>query len=310
MNDVADELLAAMQRRVDNGETAERTLETLAYRLRPVREKIGRRPVQKVTPDAVADIGAALGVRGYSSLRRVLSFAVRRGYIATNPAAKLERGERPKPNTAEVRVLSDADLGRLVAATSGTTRALVSTVALSGLRQSEALGLRWREVDFDAGLLRVRYQLSRGSASKPSRLVALKTDKSARDIVLSEPLAAVLREHRKRQLARGQASDEGFVFATRTGTPLSHRNAARAITDATTAAGLPRVGFHVLRHGFASALIVGLGLDPVQVSRQLGHAAPSITLDTYSHLFDRARHAEDIRKRMASSGLAAAVAGA
>ena len=135
------------------------------------------------------------------------------------------------------------------------------------------------------------------------------SDLAARDIVLSEPLAAVLREHRKRQLARGQASTDGFVFSTRTGTPISHRNAARAITDASTAAGLPRVGFHVLRHGFASALIVGLGLDPVQVSRQLGHAAPSITLDTYSHLFDQARHAADIRSRMASSGLAAAVTG-
>jgi integrase len=47
----------------------------------------------------------------------------------------------------------------------------------------------------------------------------------------------------------------------------------------------------------------------VQVSRQLGHAAPSITLDTYSHLFDQARHAADIRSWMASSGLAAAVTG-
>ena len=100
------------------------------------------------------------------------------------------------------------------------------------------------------------------------------------------------------------------MFSTRNGTPLSHRNAARALTDACTAAGVRRVGFHVLRHGFASALIVGLGLDPVQVSRQLGHAAPSITLDTYSHLVDRARHADDIRTRMASSGIAAAVTGA
>ena len=102
---------------------------------------------------------------------------------------------------------------------------------------------------------------------------------------------------------------DGFVFSTRNGTPISHRNAARTITDASTAAELPRIGFHVLRHGFASTLIVGLGLDPVQVSRQLGHAAPSITLDTYSHLFDQARHAEDIRSRMPSSGLAAAVTG-
>lgn len=162
---------------------------------------------------------------------------------------------------------------------SGTTRALVSTAALSGLRQSELLALRWREVDFETGVLSVRFQLSRGTASNPSRLVALKTDKSARDVVLSDALASVLLEHR---LATSHHRDENFVFSTRNGTPLSHRNAARALTDACTAAGVRRVGFHVLRHGFASTLIVGLGLDPVQVSRQLGHAALSITLDTYS----------------------------
>lgn len=73
-------------------------------------------------------------------------------------------------------------------------------------------------------------------------------------------------------------------------------------------AGLDAVGFHMLRHGFASTLIVDLGLDPVQVSRQLGHARPSITIDRYAHLFDRARHGDDIREQLASSGIAAAVA--
>lgn len=128
-------------------------------------------------------------------------------------------------------------------------------------------------------------------------------DRSARQVVLTPPLAAVLREHRKRSPGVGAT----FVFRTRTGTPLSHRNAARALTDACDAAGLDRIGFHTLRHGFASTLIVDLSLDPVQVSRQLGHAAPSITLDVYSHLFDRSRHAADIRERMAGSDLAAAV---
>jgi integrase len=65
----------------------------------------------------------------------------------------------------------------------------------------------------------------------------------------------------------------------------------------------------VLRHGFASALIVDLGLDPVHVAKQLGHSRPSFTLDRYSHLFDRSRHAENMREQLASSGLAEAVRG-
>jgi integrase len=305
---VADELIATMAKQVENGTTGARTLETLEYRLRVVRRLIGKREVQKVTPDTVAKL--ALNMRGYSAVRRVLSFAVRRGYIAENPCSKLERGERPKPNTAEVVVLPHEDLAKLLRAASGSTRTLIATAALSGLRQSELLALQWSDVDFEAGVLHVRNQLSRGTVANPSKLVPLKTDKSAREVILSDDLADLLREHRKSTLARGLSGPDRFVFSTRNGTPLSHRNAARALTDACDSAGIRRIGFHVLRHGFASTLIVDLGLDPVQVCRQLGHAAPSITLDTYSHLFDRARHGDDLRERIGSSGLAAAVTGA
>lgn len=58
---------------------------------------------------------------------------------------------------------------------------------------------------------------------------------------------------------------------------------------------------HHLRHTYASHLILDLKLDVVTVSRQLGHARPSITSDICTHLFDQARHAEDIRTRMAQS---------
>jgi hypothetical protein len=68
--------------------------------------------------------------------------------------------------------------------------------------------------------------------------------------------------------------------------------------------GWPPLRFHDLRHTFASHLIVDLGLDVAQVSRILGHARITITLDTYTHLFDDARHAREIRQRMAASQFA------
>jgi site-specific recombinase XerD len=58
---------------------------------------------------------------------------------------------------------------------------------------------------------------------------------------------------------------------------------------------------HDLRHTFASHLIIDLGLDVAQVSRILGHARASIALGTYTHLFDHATHAADIRDRMEAS---------
>ena len=238
----------------------------------------------------------------------MLSFAVRRGYLATNPCDSLERGERPSAKSGEVVVLTSEELHRLLDYADVATRPLIATAALSGLRQSELLALRWQDVDFDKGVIRVRHQLSRGSAAAPSQLVPLKTDSSAREVVLVPALATLLREHRARAMEFGHHSAESDVFSPRSGTPISQRNATRLLARIARAASLEGVGFHALRHGFASTLIVELRLDPVVVSRQLGHARPSITLDRYSHLFDRARHADDLRERLESSELASVVA--
>jgi integrase len=106
------------------------------------------------------------------------------------------------------------------------------------------------------------------------------------------------------------ASATDWVFATSRGTPYGARNVARRVLrKAADDAGLndaegPALRFHDLRHTFASHLIVDLGLDVAQVSRILGHARITITLDAYTHLFDDARHAREIRRRMAASEFA------
>ena len=93
-------------------------------------------------------------------------------------------------------------------------------------------------------------------------------------------------------------------------TPHGQRNEAQRVLRraANTAQlnedGWPPLRFHDLRHTFASHLIVDLGLDVAQVSRILGHARITITLDTYTHLFDDARHTREIRQRMAASQFA------
>jgi integrase len=95
--------------------------------------------------------------------------------------------------------------------------------------------------------------------------------------------------------------------APRPGTPLGARNVERrGLGRAADKAGLNgedqlRLRVHDLRHTFASHLIIDLRLDIAQVSSILGHARPSITLDTYTHLFNHAGHAADIRRRMGES---------
>jgi len=66
------------------------------------------------------------------------------------------------------------------------------------------------------------------------------------------------------------------------------------VSDRDNEGDLPKLGFHDLRHTFASHLIRA-GVDPVRASRQLGHARPSITLDIYAHEFEHARGLDDMR---------------
>jgi integrase len=169
---------------------------------------------------------------------------------------------------------------------------LLATAVFTGLRLSELLGLSWADVEFESAVVRVRKQLAKdGSRVEP------KTPQALRAVVLMPALGRVLRSVKEQAFGLGHAGPADFVFASTTGGPMHVRNVARrGLARAVEIAGLdsdgkPRLRFHDLRHCFASLLISG-GADVVFVSRQLGHANPSITLMVYSHLFDAARHAE------------------
>jgi integrase len=176
------------------------------------------------------------------------------------------------------------------------------TALYTGMRISELLALTWADVDLGAGVIHVRAQLSRAHRGTLARRVAPKTAAAVRDIPLVAQVATLLREHRD-GAAFAQPAD--FVFATGNGTPLGHRNVeSRALQRAAASAGVAPVRFHDPRHTFASHLIVDLALDVAQVSRILGHASVTTTLNIYTHLFDEARHATEIRTRMAASPFA------
>jgi integrase len=110
-------------------------------------------------------------------------------------------------------------------------------------------------------------------------------------------LGVLLRKHK---LASKHSGAEDFVLGIVQGKPMSHRRSSELWDEARTAAGI-EIDLHELRHTFASHLILDLKLDVVQVSRQLGHSSPTITLNVYAHLFDQARHAEETRAAMEQS---------
>jgi integrase len=181
-------------------------------------------------------------------------------------------------------------VGRLIAATPNRYRGLVAVSVLLGLRQGEALGLRWQDVDTREGIVHVRFQLSsRGELVEP------KTQAAKRDVPMPPSLAKMLAEHR---LASPHSGEDDYVFCTTAGTPHNPRNIdRRGLRPAVAAAGLPHLRWHDLRH-VAASLLIAEGASVGHVSRLLGHANPAITLQTYSHAFAAAEHDERTRERM------------
>jgi integrase len=148
------------------------------------------------------------------------------------------------------------------------------------------LGLRWEDVDFGASTLRVNHQLQRIGGQLT--LVAPKTEKSRRTLVMPPMIADQLREHEKRQvveklLADSKWKETGLVFPNRNGGPTQARRVIEQFHEALQNAGIRRVRFHDLRHSCATLLLVQ-GVSPRVVMEVLGHSEIALTMNAYSHV--------------------------
>lgn len=228
---------------------------------------------------------------------RVFDFARRRlGWAGENPVRLLDRSERPRSDQRERRVLTGEELTRLLGTAEDRYRLTFAFAAGTGARLGETLGLKWRCVDLDAGTVSITHQLDRRG-----EYVELKTKRSRRTVEMPASLLSALRTHK---LATAYSGGDAFVFATRDGRPLEHRNiGGRVLARAVKAADLHDLAgqhdptFHSFRHGFASAWIAAGG-DLVELSSHLGHRDPAVTASVYSHEFEKASRSDERRARL------------
>lgn len=256
--------------------------------------RIGRLTLSKVTALDLQALYADLQRAGLSSrsahhthrvLHRAFGQAVRWNLIPRNPCDGVTP---PKPKRSEMRVLTQGQVGALLDATRDhPAHALYVLAVTTGMRQGELLGLRWEDVNLDAGKLAVRRALQRQNDAGLV-FVEPKTTRARRTIVLSRRAVAALGQHRARQnerrlLAGLDWRDLGLVFCNATGGPLDPSWQRMGFYAALKDAGFPTIRFHDLRHT-AATLLLGQGVHPKVVSEMLGHATITLTLDTYSHL--------------------------
>ena len=270
---------------------------------RHIKPVLGRVPLEKLSPQHVQHLlnrkleeglkpKSVRYLRG--TLRTALNEAVRWGLVSRNAAAlvdgpRVERFDIQPFTPAEARVFLDSIAGERL-------EALYSVALTMGLRQGEALGLRWQDVDLELGYLRISKQLQRVHGAP--QLVEPKTARSRRTLAMPPMITKSLEQHRVRQ--RQERSNAGnrwaetdLVFASTEGKPLDGTAISKGFHRLLERAGLQQRRFHDLRHSCATLLLVQ-GVSPRVVMDVLGHSQIGLTMNTYSHVIpDLRRDAAD-----------------
>jgi integrase len=278
--------------------TRERWQELAAIQIKP---HIGALLIQKVRPVHLTELYATLLRTGSAKggplapktvghahrlLKRALGHATQWGLIAQNPTAAVSP---PRVIDKEIEVVSETEIRAVLESLRDRNRPLYTIAMLAlatGMRRGELAALRWRDVDLN-GIVTVAQSIEQTRAG--TRAKAPKTRHGRRTISIPASTVAELRAHRVAQqerrlaLGQGRGSPDDMVFTTWQGTPYLPNQLTNTWISATTAVGR-KIGLHALRHTHASNLIAS-GVDILTVSRRLGHAKPTTTLNVYGHLY-------------------------
>lgn len=285
--------------------------------------RLGEKPVDRVTIADVETVAAAMLDAGLApkTVRNVITFmhsvfehAIDRGWTTQNPVRRASRPKRRRSGDANpdiqfltvpeleavLRAIPDEVVVRAPAPTrrgrpgsappvppdvlGPVIRVAVLTAAMTGLRQSELLGLRWRDVDWTAQRIRVRNAWVRGEHSSEG-----KSDLSTRrSVPMADRLARELDRWSQRTL---YAAADDLVFAhPQSGKPLDRTKLTRRFKAACVEAGVRPVRFHDLRHTFATRLAAS-GQPMRTIQEFLGHA-DSKTTQIYAHYAPSAHEVE------------------
>jgi integrase len=221
-------------------------------------------------------------------LHRALERAVQTEILSRNVAAVVSP---PKVDSTEIEILNEQQVYDVLRKLEGhPLYAIVALDLATGLRRGELLALRLADADLETATLLVDRSLEETKTGL--RFKAPKTTHARRTISLPPSAVTLLRDHRRKllelrlALGLGKPDDDTLLFGNPDGSLLAPNRLTRRWQDACVALDLPRVSFHGLRHTHASALIAA-GLDVVAISRRMGHANPTVTLNVYAHLFKK-----------------------
>lgn len=204
-----------------------------------------------------------------TTLNRMFTIASEWEILERGP--KIRKLKCPEP---EFDFLTFGEAERLIDSANGQWKTMITVALKCGLRQGELLGLFWDDINFERKLLQVKRSIDRhGNVGTP------KSGKS-RVVPLNDDVLQSLKEHKHH---RGM-----FVFCDENGAPLRDNKCKWPLIQARRNAGLRHITWHVLRHTFASHLVMR-GASLAIVQELLGHSTIQMTM-RYAHLSPEAKH--------------------
>lgn len=197
----------------------------------------------------------------------------------TNIMNKVDKPRNTAPKR-EMEIWNPEEFAKFLATVEDPTyRMFFATLYLTGCRRGEASALTWSDVDLKRSKLKISKSVTKKSTDAAWELTTPKNASSNRTITMPPSLCNMLTEYKKQQLK--EDPEAKFLFGG--SRPLPERTTDRYFDSACLRANVKKIRLHDLRHSCAS-LLLSRGVSIVAVSRQLGHANVTQTLNTYAHL--------------------------
>lgn len=234
-----------------------------------------------------------------SVVNRVFKFAMSLGIVQSNPVDRVIRPKQQPPKSEKI-ALTKEELNTFLTLAKEYARPVLyaawHTLAYTGLRKGELLGLEWSDIDLDNKVISVQHNLV--MVNGKYRIQSPKTRRSIRKITIDDITASVLKSwklEQKKLFFKNGVKNSNIVFSGSSGEYLDKSHFRVSLKKFLKRYDLPAITVHGLRHTHAS-LLFEAGVEPKTISDRLGHANIQTTLDMYTHLNDNQR--SDVADRL------------
>lgn len=230
-----------------------------------------------------------------SVIERIFKYAVLIDIVPANPFDKVIR-PKSKPVSKRDNYLSKEELNDFLELARNASLAyfwpLVHLLSYTGLREGEALALKWSDIDLENKRISIAKTVARIHGKQI--IQSPKTKTSIRTVLIDNMTLSILKKWKKDQIkiyfknGKHFEGDDNFVFTNESADWVQTQNFTRYFKRFIQDHGLKAITPHGLRHTHAS-LLFAAKVDPKSISDRLGHSSVKITLDLYTHIADEQR---------------------